>query len=356
MKIKQFIIALTLCSACLTQTLRAQEIDYSTAYFDFDYPQTLNLGSHIKTFDLKVLILGDDPILAPNNISTDNDLNSKLNFKISFNGLQQVDSSKIGDLHIVSIVQRFLPKTGYSKNGGSLVADIRILTILTNTDGKELFRKQFSNEAFSATYPAGLTSGDVSKTVVENAISKSLESFQDLLKGYKARMDVKFASVEDVKKYPELKEFENQVKEIKKALSRDGVNSYLTTAEKYLPFWEQQSKSSIAKNPQEIRRAAYQNLGVYYILKGDLVKSREIIEAYKTIDKTQSEMMGLLKTKNSETLLLLIDKLNPKMKTVSSVSADKGITLKAVVSNLFTQRLMGLLLLMIRKMEEPILV
>lgn len=333
MKPKVIGLALSLCTVCATQAVFAQETEYHTVSFPYTMPATFKVeGEAPKTFDLRVLLAGEDPIFATEASKALRKELGENNYKLSFSNLQQVDSTTIGDLHIIVLLQGLQQKAGLSSSGGIMTSNISLYTSLSNGEGFQLFGKQFTDENFSTTYGAALTRQQLTQLCVENAIAKSLQDFQNAMTGYTATITTKLADLSDVKKLPELKAFEPQVKELKDALSKNGIDGFCTTAEKYLSFWQQQADNHLEKNGDEVKRAAYQNLGLYYILKGNTEKAREIIEAYKPVDKIVKELMGLLKYKNSEDLESLITKLDPEKKILAISPADKKITLNDAVN------------------------
>jgi len=332
MKQKGLSLALLLFALCAKQTVFAQQTEYHTFTFPYTIPPTFKVeGAAPKTFDLKVLLAGEDPLFASEASKTLRKELAESNYKISFSGMQQVDSTTIGDLHIITLVQTLQQKAGFSGSGGIMTSNISLYTSVSNGEGVQLFSKQFSNENFSTSYGPALTHSQVNEAVVENAIAKNLEGFQNAMTGYSATVTTKLADLSDVKKLPELKAFEPQVKELKEALSRNGIDAFCTAAEKYLSFWQQQADNHLEKNGDEVKRAAYQNLGLYYILKGNAEKAHATIDAYKIVDKTEKEFMGLLKYKNSEDLEKLMAQLDPEKKVLAISPADKKITLNEAV-------------------------
>lgn len=339
------VITLCMCTLFTAQTVFAQEVSYHTVNFTFDLPPTLKVqGEAPKTFDLKVILAGDDPVSASYASDAAKALRKEVNnthYKIGFNDLQQVDSTVIGDLHVISILQFMQQKAGLSGSGGIMTSNIAIYTSLRNGEGMELYNRQFNDENFSTSYGPALTSSALNQLVMENAVAKSLEGFKRELTGYQGYLNTKLADLNDVKKIPELKAFEEQMKELKTALSKNGVDAFCTAAEKYLGFWQQQADNHLEKKGDEVKRAAFQNLALYYILKGNTEKARETIEAYKAVDKTESEMMGLLKYKNSEDLEKLMAKLNPEKKVLELSPVGKRITLNEAVTRFIYLKMDG---------------
>jgi hypothetical protein len=222
-----------------------------------------------------------------------------------------------------------------------MTTNISLYTSVSNGEGYQLYSKQFADENFSTSYGAALTRQQLTQVVIENAIGKSLQDFQNAMTGYTATVTTKLADLSDVKKIPELKAFETQVKELKEALSKNGIDAFCTAAEKYLPFWQQQADNHLEKNGDEVKRAAYQNLALYYVLKGNSTKARETIEAYKPVDKIVKELMGLLKYKNSDDLEQLMVKLDPEKKILAISPADKKITLNEAVTRFMYLKIDG---------------
>lgn len=86
---------------------------------------------------------------------------------------------------------------------------------------------------------------------------KCIEDFQKQVSGYNGWLQTKLATLDDVKKLPELKGFDDQEKELGKAL-KISTDAFVTSAEKYVSFWQQQADHHLEKNGDEVKRAAYQ--------------------------------------------------------------------------------------------------
>ena len=316
------------------QTVVAQETDYHSVNFQYSMPSSIRIeGPAPKTFDLNVILLGADPIFAARESDAVKSLKKELgenNYTVDFPGLQQVDSTVIGDLHIITILQTLQQKAPLSRGGGIMITNVELYTTISNGEGIMVFTKAFKNDTLSTPYGAGLIRPQVNKLVVENAIGQSLKHYQHLLNGYTGWVTARLADLDGVKKMPDLKAFEDQVKELKPILAKEGVDAFCKAAEKYVPFWQQQADNHLEKNGEEVKRAAYQDLSLYFMLKGDVGKAHEAIEAYKPIDKTVKEMM-IIKYKNSEDMEKLLATLYPEKQVLIVSPDDRKIPLKEAV-------------------------
>ncbi|MGA0559723.1 hypothetical protein ACO2Q8_23885 [Larkinella sp. VNQ87] len=82
----------------------------------------------------------------------------------------------------------------------------------------------------------------------------------------------------------------------------------------------------------EVKRAALQNLSLVSILKGDFEKADAYIAAYKPIDKKVKALFGLVSTRNSDDLEVLLYLLQAKARQEIKPFSDKELTLTEVLN------------------------
>jgi hypothetical protein len=144
---------------------------------------------------------------------------------------------------------------------------------------------------------------------VEKVTENLLQDFINAYNGAKLELPFELASLSGVKKNPELADFSATVKEVK--FTTDAA-TLLQQMEPHIAYWEKASMYNNASDDTiEVKRAAYQNLSIYYTVKGDVEKAESYIEKYKAIDKVHKMLMGLLKIKHSENCEKLITQMYP---------------------------------------------
>src|ERR1700744_539138 len=126
---KKHAISILLSGAIFTgQAVLAQETDYHSVNFTYAMPPTITIqGDAPKTFDLKVLLLGEDPIFAIKESDAVKSMRkqlSKNNYQVNFPGLQQMDSTTIGDLHIITVLLTLQLKAAGSSSSGNNIANV----------------------------------------------------------------------------------------------------------------------------------------------------------------------------------------------------------------------------------------
>jgi hypothetical protein len=281
----------------------AQETDYTKVIFSHKVGPTMTQYNDYKTFDVTVLTTKEETDKPGTGFN--------LPYKLKIGELSQVETG--GDFHIITLVQRYGGKmTGTS----TAVVNIGANTTVYNKYGNVVKTASFVRDEYPISFGRELTkeeSGNQDVTrrlIMEKVLDESLRSLKEGLFGTTLQPIVRLASLDDVKKLPELKQFEEQVKILKPVLEKGGLSAFMTGAETYIPFWEGKINYS-GDNAEDVKRAALHNLALYYIAANNPEKAKNYIEQYKPIDKQIKEMMGLVKYKNSEELEKLLTELNP---------------------------------------------
>lgn len=300
---KKLLLSMLVGAAC-SQGASTQETDYKTATFDYQLPPSMPQYSSYKSYD--VAVVTTQPESVRKTMSFD------LPYQVRIGNMEQVDST--GDFHVVVLLQRFgatitTPSTATVKIGLS--------TTVYNKYGTIINTAALNNDAFPVNFGRELSKDERSnqdltrRLIMEKAIEASLGEFSGALYGTKLRPAVKVASLDEVKKKPDLQEFDAQQKALVIALEKGGFDAFKSTATPYVPYWEKMAAYAGEGDANEVKRAAYHNLALYHISSGNMDKAREYIELYKPIDKTIKEMFGLIKYKNSEECEKLITTLFP---------------------------------------------
>ena len=307
--------------------LAAQETDYKTVSVDFQAPPSLTQYNAYQTFDVAV-VTTQSPLEKKSTVF------STLPYQLKLGRLQQVDST--GDFHIVCLVQKFGVTITSNKTA---TVKIGLSTTVYDKYGKDIKSATLNNDQFAVDFGRELTKDELAardvprRIIMEKGMEACLKSFTDALFGATLRPEIKVASLDDVKKKPELQEFDVQQKALTTALQKEGFAGFKRTAEPFLPYWEKMSNYSGEGDANEVKRAAYHNLTVYHIASGDYDKAKEYIELYKPIDKTIKEMFGLIKYKNSEECEKLVAVLSPAPAAEPVAAGGTVMSKAAIVDN-----------------------
>lgn len=288
----------------LLAPVAAQETDYTELYINIQQPPTLPQYAGYKTFDLTVLTSKSEQDKPGTGFS--------LAYQVKAGPLTLVNDG--GDFHIVSFLQRY----GGKMNSPS-TADVNVALTSTVYDkyGNVVKTGSINNEHFAVNFGRALTkeeSGNqdfVRKFIMEKVLEASFQPLVDGVSGANQRPAIRIASLDEVKKKPELQAFDDQVKVLKTALEKDKLPGFKAAAEPFLAYWEKMSTYAGEGDQNEVKRAGLHNLALYHIAAGNYDKAMEYIEPYKLIDKQIKQMLGLIKYKNSEELEALIKTLNP---------------------------------------------
>jgi hypothetical protein len=308
--------------------LNAQETDYKAVAIDYQAPPTLTQYNGYTSFDVAV-------------VTTQSALDKKstafnMPYKLKLGNLQTVDST--GDFHIVCLVQKF--GVTFTSNSTATVK-IGLTTTVYDKYGKDVKTATLNNDQFAVNFGRALTKAEMDgrdvprQIIMERGMEACLQSFTDAMFGAKLKPELKVASLDDVKKKPELQEFDVQQKALLTALQKEGIAGFKRTAEPFVGYWEKMSNYSGDGDANEVKRAAYHNLALYNITTGNVDKAKEILELYKPIDKTIKAMFGLIKYKNSEECEKLIDIFAPAAVAAVDNNAAGGtvVTKAQVVEN-----------------------
>jgi hypothetical protein len=306
-----------------------QEVDYSDVTFTHQTQPTLTQFSDYKSFDLTVLTTKaaqDKPGTGFNMV-----------FQPKVGNLTQVDDG--GDFHIISLLQKY---AGKMTSPATAQISVALNSTIYDKHGNVIAKGTIANDYFDINFGRNLSKDEmgnadiVRKLAMEKIIEASLKPLTDGLYGAKLTPTTRLAALDDVKKKPELQEFDAQVKALKPAIEKEGLAGFKKVADAYLSYWERMSNYSGEGDKDEVKRAALQNLSLYYIAAGNAAKAKEYIEQYKPIDKQIKAMLGLVKYKNSEELGKLITTLFPATGDAAAAIAgtDKTVT-KAELADAF---------------------
>jgi hypothetical protein len=312
-------IKIVICFSLVLTSLNAQEVDYDGVYFKQFISATMPELQSYKTFDLTF----------SNEMESlfKKDKEGNLNFKPSFGAHRQVENSE--ELHVFSTLYSIKLGADANKNP---TYDVDLHTFIFNKYGTKLYEKRYNYSGVPYRANADNNKYGLKYYCVEQAIANSLADYVYSIEGYTANLSTKVAKLDDVKKNTELYAFVDQAKELKKEFNKSPAD-FVKAAEKYVPFWEKMTAYSEGKNADEVKRAAYQNLAVYYILSKNAEKALEVIEPYKKIDKEIKEMFGLVKYKNSEECEKLLGQLVVKTVKIDEKAGGDVVLSKAVIAD-----------------------
>jgi hypothetical protein len=281
--------ALLAMSLCVTLSTFAQEIDYTKVSFTHQTLPTLTQYSDYKTFDVTVLTTKEEADKPGTGFN--------LPYQVKLGNLTQADSA--ADFHVISLLQRF---NGKMTSASTATVNIALTTTVYDRFGVVVKTASIVNEAYPVNFGRELKKEEsANRLIMEKVIEASLKPLSDALFGATLQPILRLASLDDVKKLPALKQFEEQVKTMKPALEKGGLTAFKTAAEPYVAYW-QENAAYTGENAEDVKRAALHNLAFYYIAANDNEKAMTYIEQYKPIDKVIKELMGLVKYKNSEEL------------------------------------------------------
>lgn len=295
----------------------AQEVRYVSVETQLEaLPAQILDERSFKTFDVK--IISKDVLIELNA----NDKKSLVNtdYTISLRNMQQVDGiNSNGDLHVIVALEMFNLLTNVKPDGGAMKSFVSLTTYFFSSDGNhELYKEVFKNESFETNYNAGATKEDISKQALESAIQQCVNNF---FQPRKLNTTVTIADLKGSKNIPELKILSTHEWELQRALDDKKISKVLQLGEEYLPIWQNLGNTYAGQNVEDVKRAVYQNMAVYYILKGDTNNAKKIIAVYKPIDKEKSAAMTFAKMRFSDELEKLM--LNLYSSKVLLASADK---------------------------------
>lgn len=324
--LRKLTTSITFLFICLA--IHGQETDYTELYIDIQQPPTLTQYADYKTFDLTVLTSREQQDKPGTGFN--------LGFKVKAGTLNQVTEG--GDFHVVSFLQRY-----NGKMNSPSTADVNVALNSTVYDryGNVVKTGAVNNEHFAVNFGKTLSKEESANQdyirgfIMERVIEASLQPLVDGINGAKQRPAIRIASLDDVKKKPELQAFDDQVKILKPVLEKEKLPGFKISAEPFLSYWEKMSNYSGDGDKDEVKRAALHNLALYHIAAGNYDKAREYIEPYKAIDKQIKQMFGLIKYKNSEELEKLITIISPAAtaEAAAPVTGNKLLSMAEVAEN-----------------------
>jgi hypothetical protein len=226
------------------------------------------------------------------------------------------------------LLQKF---NGKFTTASTLVINAHLTTTVFTKDGQQVSHVYVNPENAPLTLDRELSKEEradkalVNRLVIEKLIAMTLKQFEVDLAGGNTRSSIRLAELKSVKKLPELQEFSKQVKQLVPVVEKEGLTGLARTAQPFVPYWETMAAYTGNDKADEVKRAAYQNLALYHLASNNLDKAQEYIALYKPIDKTISELFGLVKYKNSDVIEKYIDSLKPATAAIIPTT-DKQLT------------------------------
>lgn len=298
----------------------AQDVSYEDHKLTYQQKPAYPQYAAYTTFDMAAVTTMDE-----------SEVNMNLPYQLKLGNLKQVAEG--GDFHVLSVLRRM---SGKFTSESALTANIYLSAWLYDKHGNKVKAIYVDKEDYAITFDKAMTKEErnnkdfVRQKVVEKVTESLLQEFVNAYNGAKLELPFELASLSGVKKNPELADFSKTVKEVK--FTTDAA-SLLQQMEPHVAYWEKASMYNNADDDTiEVKRAAYQNLSIYNIVKGDVEKASSYIEKYKAIDKVHKMLMGLLKIKHSENCEKLIAQIYPP---VAEPIDDKApvLTLKEIKEN-----------------------
>ncbi len=300
---------LILAAALLTgQWLQAQEVSYiDRTLTGFQQKPAYPQYSDYKTFDFAALTTMDEK-----------EVNMNLPYKVKLGNFQQVPVSS--DFHVVTLLRKMSGKFTTDK---SLTGNIFCESFLYDRFGTEVTSIYVNKEDQVINFDAPLSKDErnnkdfVRQKVVEKVTEMLLSEFVTAYSGSKENISFELAELDETKKFPELKDFPKISKQVKYSVTAPDLINALTSN---VAVWEKLSSYSGPGEVDEVKRACFQNLAIYAIMKGETDKATNYIEQYKLVDKVHKTMMGMVKTKHSENCEKMLAKLNPAEESIDATA------------------------------------
>ncbi|GAB3913461.1 hypothetical protein GCM10028803_57640 [Larkinella knui] len=332
--------------ACSFGSLHAQEVNYDEVSFTQSIPALYPSLQQNISFDVRASVTErvKDSFLSADELNKMRTV-FQSPMRVKFGKFSQVDST--GDFHVVVLIQRFkwvkpaassMPMQMSAPKPTGLAANVALHTRVYDKFGTLLYDESENYPELSIPAESDWGSGydrkdPKTRTLIatQEAISASLLTFVNQIYGFTPKLTSKLAYLDGVKKKSELKQFEDQVEQLRTLLRKEGSAQFLTASEAYLPFWEKMASYKGEGEVNEVKRAALQNLSLVSILKGDFEKADAYITAYKPIDKPVKSLFGLIKTRNSDDLELLLYMIQAKPEKEIKPSSDKVLTISDVL-------------------------
>lgn len=286
----------------------AQDVSYQNHTLDFQQKPAYPQYASYTSFDMAAVTTMDE-----------SQVNMNLPYQVKLGSLKQVPVSS--DFHVLSVLRRL---GGKFTSESAMTANIFLTATVYDRHGNQVTTVSTDREDFAITFDKPMSKDErnnkdfVRQKVVEKVTESLLAGFVNAFTGAKLQLSFELASLSGVKKNPELAEFPKTVKEVKYTTDAATLLNQLAP---HVALWE---KASAYSNPDddtiEVKRAAYQNLAIYYIVKGETDKAAELVEKYKAVDKVEKMMMGLIKIKHSENCEKLIAQMYPPTTTVDETA------------------------------------
>jgi hypothetical protein len=301
-------------------SVSAQDVNYEDHKLSYQQKPAYPQYSSYTTFDMAAVTTMDET-----------EVNMNLPYQIKLGSLKQVASS--GDFHVLAVLRRL---SGKFTSESALTANIYLTAWLYDRHGNKVKAIYTDKEDYAVTFDKPMSKDErnnkdfVRQKVVEKVTENLLQEFVTAYNGAKLELPFELAGLSGVKKNPELADFSKTVKEVK--FTTDAA-TLLQQMEPHVAYWEKASQYNNAEDDTvEVKRAAYQNLSIYYTVKGDVEKAAGYIEKYKAIDKVHKMLMGLLKIKHSENCEKLVAQMYPP---AAEPADDKApvVTLQEIKDN-----------------------
>jgi hypothetical protein len=258
-----------------------------------------------------------------------------LPYEIKVNNLKK---STAGDFHVIAQLYMLSGKLT-SKSTANI--NIRLGVKVYDKTGAAIAEGKVNRDAFYISLGRKLTDDEtkdvvlVNTLLIQNSIDTALAAFNNSMMGGNIIKEVFFAALKDVKKMPELKEFQQQMQELYPIIAKKDQAAIKAKLEAYTPYWEKMTAYAGEGEVNEVKRAALQNLILSNLFTNKMDKINDYIALYKPIDKVESLAFGLLKMKHSEDGEKLLKLMNPSagLQPIATGGAIKEVTLAQLVEN-----------------------
>ena len=291
----------------LFQLANAQDVSYEDHILNFQQKPAYPQYAAYTTFDMAAITTMDET-----------EVNVNLPYQIKLGNLKQVPVSS--DFHVVSVLRRL---SGKFTSDISLIANIYLESYVYDRYGNKVSGIYVDREDRVVNFDKALSKAErdnkeiVRQKIIEKVTESLLQEFLDALNGAKLQIPFELAGLSGVKKNPDLADFSKTLKGVKDGADVVSLQQLLAPQ---VAYWEKASVYTGDVDTIEIKRAAYQNLSIYYILKADEEKAAEYIEKYKAIDKVHKMMMGLIKIKHSDNCEKMLAQMYPALADINEAA------------------------------------
>lgn len=302
----------------LISSASAQKTYYVGVEIPIKVPPAYPQYKEYRTYDLSMI-----SFVAPEDKSLKK--YEELPYEIKLGDLKK---SNNGDMHVVASLSGFVTRLTSKSNATGFVS---LRVSVYDRNGNKLKSARLHRENFNMSLGRKFTDEEiknsdlVSTVIIQNAIDTALQSFNLSFSGSVIKPEFMLGALKDVKDKPELKEFSKQPDEIYKAVQTNNPAELKIVLDNYLPYWEKMAAYAGEGEVNEVKRAAYQNLIVYYTVAGNTQKAKEYIAQYKPIDKIVSAAFGLYKVKYSEQCEQRLNEFFPSFTTANQSSVPVTI-------------------------------